>query len=390
MAHTLLTPRYYQQFQCIGDRCEDNCCHGWTISIDKQTYRHYVSHPDQLIQSTAKQHIQKVKKSNDHWGTIRMNEAGACPFLDGVGLCNVHKQAGPEALSQTCKSYPRLQSQFGEQHRRSLVLSCPEVSRRVLLDPQAMAMEATPFTGKGKPRAVPPALASLHMLSIDVLLADAMTVEERLWLIGMLIHRDESQVSNQTFLAQMVPMIEQGQLATAFAQLPFIGKIQWWALRTLTHLLMLNNQNQQRRGRATMTRCLETINRVLEGEFDEAKLASLHQCWHERVAPFLAERPHIQQNHLLYYVYHNQFPAKEQSPQLAYRLLIADYFLLRSYLCLLAMGDAPLTEGDVTDLFYSYHTVRQHNASFLSTLEQGLEASGLASDLTLYALLKTG
>ena len=64
MAHTLVTPRYYQDFQCIGDKCEDNCCHGWTISIDKKTYRNYVSHPDLLIQSTAKQHIEKVKKSD--------------------------------------------------------------------------------------------------------------------------------------------------------------------------------------------------------------------------------------------------------------------------------------------------------------------------------------
>ena len=49
MAQTRLTPRYYQQFQCIGDRCENNCCQGWSISIDKASYQHYLKHPQLKI-----------------------------------------------------------------------------------------------------------------------------------------------------------------------------------------------------------------------------------------------------------------------------------------------------------------------------------------------------
>lgn len=63
------------------------------------------------------------------------------------------------------------------------------------------------------------------------------------------------------------------------------------------------------------------------------------------------------------------------------------YFLLRNYLCLLAM-DNELEEQDVIVLFYSYHTIRQHNRNFLKTIEEGLSTSGFSSDLTLYALLK--
>ncbi|QXW31148.1 flagellin lysine-N-methylase [Aeromonas sanarellii] len=387
MTHTLVTPRYYTDFHCIGDQCEDNCCHGWTISIDKKTYRHYVSHPDQLIQSTARQHIEKVRNSDAHWGTIRMDESGACPFLDGVGLCNVHKKMGVEALSHTCKTYPRQLRQFGTQHRRSLMLSCPEVSRQVLLNPDAMMVDVAPFKGQAKTSPVSSSLDTLHSLSIDVLLADGMTIEDKLWLIGMLVHRDESKGSHQAFIEQLAPMINDGQLSAAFSQIPFIGKVQWWALRTLTHLLI---QNQQRRGRAIMVRCLNKINQVLEGEFNEGKLLLIHQSWHQKVVPFLTERPHIQQNYLLYHVYHNQFPSESSTPQIAYQLLIADYFLLRSYLSLIAMDEAPVTERDITDLFYSYHTLRQHNAKFATVLEQGLQQSGLASDITLYALLKMG
>jgi len=357
MGHSLVTPRYYQDFQCVGDKCEDNCCHGWTISIDKKTYRNYVDHPDRLIHSTAKQSIEKVKNSDAHWGIIRMDESGACPFLDGVGLCNVHKKMGAEALSHTCKTYPRQLQQFGVQHRRSLMLSCPEVSRKVLLNPDAMVVDVTPFKGQAKVSPVPSTIDTLHSLSIDVLLADGMTIEDKLWLIGMLVHRDESKGANQAFLEQLYPMINDGQLSAVFSQIPFIGKVQWWALRTLTHLLV---QNQQRRGRVVMIRCLNKIHQVLEGEFYEDKLLQIHQSWHQKVVPFLSERPHIQQNYLLYHIYHNQFPAGYNVPQIAYQVLITDYFLLRSYLSLIAMDEELLTEQDVTDLFYSYHTLRQH------------------------------
>jgi len=248
-------------------------------------------------------------------------------------------------------------------------------------------VDIIPFKGQVRGSPVPSIIDTLHSLSIDVLLADGMAIEDKLWLIGMLVHRDEGKGSNQAFIEQLIPMINDGQLSAAFSQIPFIGKVQWWALRTLTHLLI---QNQQLRGRAVMLRCLNKINQVLEGEFNEDKLLLIHQSWHQKVVPFLTQRPHIQQNYLLYHVYHNQFPSGFDSPQIAYQLLIADYFLLRSYLSLIAIDEEALTEQDVTDLFYSYHTLRQHNPKFLTVLAQGLQQSGLASDITLYALLKTG
>ncbi|MGU5820480.1 hypothetical protein ACV1EH_14240 [Aeromonas caviae] len=153
----------------------------------------------------------------------------------------------------------------------------------------------------------------------------------------------------------------------------------------MTHQLLAYSRG--RRGRQTMQACLDKINVVLEGVYDEGKIAGLQQVWHDRVAPFLAERPQIMDNYLLYYVYHHNFPLLQGDRFQAYQLLVIDYFLLRNYLCLLAM-DKELDEQDVVNLFYSYHTIRQHNASFIKTIEQGLNDSGFASDISLYALLK--
>ena len=34
-------PDYYPSFECIADKCEDTCCAGWQIVIDKETLKKY-------------------------------------------------------------------------------------------------------------------------------------------------------------------------------------------------------------------------------------------------------------------------------------------------------------------------------------------------------------
>lgn len=388
MAASLCTPHFVKHFQCVGDRCEDNCCHSWTISIDKKTFRNYEQHADPTVKSLSKLHIRKVKMSNERWGEITLDEQGACPFLDENRLCQIHSKAGPQALSHTCKTYPRSQARIGNQIKQSLMLSCPEVCRQLLLDPMAMQTEVTQLDQR-LPFVSPPSttMATLHSLSIHVLAATDVPTEIRLWLIGMLIHRDPTQLSHESFLDQVAMLAERGELLTMFDQLPILPKLQWWGLRTITHQLLAYSQGGGKRGRQTMQHCLDKINQLLEGVYDEGKLVLLQQTWHNKVAPFLAARPQILNNYLLYYVYHHNFPLLQNTQFQAYQLLVIDYFLLRNYLCLLAM-DKELEEQDVINLFYSYHTIRQHNAGFLKTVEQGLSESGFASDLTLYALLK--
>ena len=34
-------PDYYKEFTCIADKCEDTCCAGWKIVIDKKSLNKY-------------------------------------------------------------------------------------------------------------------------------------------------------------------------------------------------------------------------------------------------------------------------------------------------------------------------------------------------------------
>ena len=36
-------PDYFNDFKCIGGKCEDSCCIGWDIDIDEVTYNIYIA-----------------------------------------------------------------------------------------------------------------------------------------------------------------------------------------------------------------------------------------------------------------------------------------------------------------------------------------------------------
>ncbi|WP_279495919.1 flagellin lysine-N-methylase [Aeromonas veronii] len=128
----------------------------------KKTYRTYSSHPDLWLRTETMKHIQKVKKDDHNWGQIILNEEGYCPFLSD-GWCQIHKEAGVDALSNTCRSYPRVETRFGDNLKLSLTLSCPEVCRQVLLNPDAMAMEVQPFKGFYKTQLISEQVENYHL-----------------------------------------------------------------------------------------------------------------------------------------------------------------------------------------------------------------------------------
>ena len=37
----ILQPFYYENFKCIGGKCENTCCSGWQIHIDKKSFEKY-------------------------------------------------------------------------------------------------------------------------------------------------------------------------------------------------------------------------------------------------------------------------------------------------------------------------------------------------------------
>lgn len=57
-----------------------------------------------------------------------------CAFLNEDSLCDLHAEAGEDALCRTCKEYPRHTEEFEGVREYSLSLSCPEAARIILME----------------------------------------------------------------------------------------------------------------------------------------------------------------------------------------------------------------------------------------------------------------
>ena len=125
----VLKPDYYEKFQCIANDCNDSCCIGWSISIDKKSYNKY----KKISGEFGKVLNKNISKNNSdlNYGKMKLI-LGKCSFLNEDNLCNIYINLGEKSLCNTCKTYPRLINKNGEICEKNLTLSCPEVARLII------------------------------------------------------------------------------------------------------------------------------------------------------------------------------------------------------------------------------------------------------------------
>lgn len=139
----ILKPFYYDEFRCIGGKCKDSCCLGWTVFIDKKTFNEYKKVGSSFKSKLNSGISRNRKDSNDlHYGKMNL-ENGRCKFLNDKDLCDIYINLGEDYLCNTCKQYPRLLYKFGDVYEKTLNLSCPEVARVIVESNELFSFDMT-------------------------------------------------------------------------------------------------------------------------------------------------------------------------------------------------------------------------------------------------------
>jgi len=164
-------PGYYKQFKCTEDKCRSNCCqHNWEIRIDKETYDNF-SKLGKPEQERICECI-KVTNENPFAASIIMNENGKCSLLEPNGLCSIHKNYGPDYLSNTCRIYPRYACVVDGKLEAYLSLSCEAVAELVLFQKEPVKLENAILAHDSKGRVI-----YSHMLETSKYTSAANAVE---------------------------------------------------------------------------------------------------------------------------------------------------------------------------------------------------------------------
>lgn len=145
----LRIPDFYDSFHCIGGKCPSNCCIGWELDIDDDTYDYYrnVEGPfgDRLRANMS------VAREDTEEGinSFRLQVNGRCPFLNKDNLCDISLELGPDALCRICTDYPRYSFEWGNVIEKSLTLSCPEAGRLLFLNDIPITFKEIPLNENG-------------------------------------------------------------------------------------------------------------------------------------------------------------------------------------------------------------------------------------------------
>lgn len=138
MVQTVVQPEYAVRFSCITSECDDICCRGWKVSIERESdenFQRLERAGHRLFQgSFIRDHVTGVPGVAAEFALAD----GQCVFLDQDGLCRMQKEFGEGFLAAICALFPRRYALVNGRLELSLDMACPHAARLALTDTSPM------------------------------------------------------------------------------------------------------------------------------------------------------------------------------------------------------------------------------------------------------------
>jgi len=314
-------PAYAARFRCISSACEDTCCSGWSVPIDRGTYEKYRSiealkpHLGTLIVLNA------VAPTPADFARIPLTAESNCAFLDPQKLCGIQKNHGPEALSHTCATYPRAVSTVSDQREEALNLSCPEAARLTLLAPNLIPDWAPSTSPRRYLVAGPtdPALA-IREFALALVADRTYPLWQRMHLLGILARRLESlsgvrpvadwAEANPTAVTHM--LADSARVASLQRLRPLMDEIQAQPAQQILLLMeLLRTRLSQPPVSSRFLECVADFESGLgckTATCEPEILTAYSDAYRLYYLPFMERHPHVLENYLTNSIFKNHYP----------------------------------------------------------------------------------
>jgi lysine-N-methylase len=315
----LLQPGYFDAFHCIGSDCEDTCCIGWIVHVDKPTYDKYQNCSDPELGPSLRTLITINEKgsNDDDYAKIVFTAAG-CAFLSG-GLCSIQQRLGESYLSDMCATYPRVMNRVDEVLQRSLDLSCPEAARVVLLNPRPMEFDEQEYKDDGSIRlGNSPSLdisslkdapepygffRDVRRLVISVLQNRSYPVWKRLFMLGCLCEKLNEPNAIHTY----VDGLNDGALDDLLVKCsPHSPAVQLEAVLELI-VARISSDASSRRFLECYREFMSGIQWTSKSTMDEIG-RRYAEAYSQYYVPFMSRHEHIIEHYLVNYAHRTLFP----------------------------------------------------------------------------------
>ena len=370
----IISPSYVTGFKCIGGDCEDSCCIGWDIDIDKITFRKYFRTKDIQMKREFVKHVYKNEDCDSEevdYGRARINESKWCPFLNEDKLCKIHKNLGEDYLSNVCYSYPRVYNVLDGVYELSLYMSCPEAIRKLMAHTEPITFVEEELhlekhiihsfidTGDKKWNNSPiQRLKKLRTMSIKMIQARGDSLSERLLKLGYKLEKISLSGKGSNIAPIKVVsnyIFQLGFFRDAIGSLKVFSEIDSPVFAEITKKIMNGF-------------------RLMENITLEEKAQLYTEAFRTIVEPFLVDHQYIFEHYLVNFMLQANFPFTENQEIFdGYVMLVVRYSFIRFYLAGIAAVEGKITEEDVVLMIQVYTKTIDHHKTFTIDLLQDIK-----------------
>jgi lysine-N-methylase len=390
--HSVVSPAYVGRFACTGSKCEDNCCTGWLVTIDKKTFNAYRQAKNPGLEKRFSQDVKRIRSqsSNAQYARIELNkETHECPFLEDR-LCAIHRDLGENYLCNTCANYPRTTRNYGGRFEQVLTLSCPEAARKALLAPDAFdfVTESVGVRADSIETVKPihglalDAMNEVRLFCMQVMRSENIELWQRLAVIGVFCESLTKALTSgghagvPAMLETFRTMVQDGQVSNALAdmQTDYASHAQNFGIlflrKTTGHVS------------ASQAKVLDAVATGLgiDPELREVGLTELVENYVRgitRLPDALQAAPKLLEHYLLNEMFSEMFPFKGASPSKHFLNLVTRFGLLRLMLAAQCnTADALPDAATLAQTVQVFCRAYQHDTSFAQRVDSVQELFG--------------
>lgn len=399
-----------KNFSCIGSACEDSCCVGWRVTLDKKTFKNYKNLKHPVLSKKLNNSIKRIKNdssSDSQYAYFVMNEHKRCPMLEESGLCGIQATIGEEMLSATCTTYPRVINKVDNSYEMSAKLSCPEIARLALLNPQGIEFEHTEydmnsawgmnndFLDSSKSENGENMFWPLRMFAIEIIQNRNLEVSDRLIFLGIFINKVQALIDAKEYY-KIATVIEEYKIKMNNQEyINSLLKIQSspeLQLRLVVELIQKRNVSG-----GEVPRYLECYIDMCKGfniqEKETFDLEILKITYKENYVNYYKnfnnEYGYIMENYLVNYIFESLFPnVKNKEIFNHFTRMSVLYSMLRIHLVGVAGYHDGLSKEMAIKVIQSFARVVEHNMSYLNSITDSLQQNGMDTLAHIVSLLK--
>jgi lysine-N-methylase len=400
-----LVPLYTQRFACIGSECEDTCCAGWRVTIDKKTFTTYKQSTNPHLIDRLNNKVKRARSEMSDANYARMDldpKTGECPMMEDQ-LCSIQKELGEDKLSNTCFAYPRVSMEIGGIYQQALTLSCPEAARLALLAEDAMSFTQSEITVRPETleKQLPIRGLSLDQMNevrffcLQLVREPGLLLWQKLALLGLFCETltDALKNSGQSRVSKIIESMREVIASNQFDEL-FESMKPHYEIQAITFTLLWKSKNTtsnswvQREVQASILKGLGVD--MQSGQVVDTELINRYKQGVLRIPEALKDAPFFLENYLVNEMFRENFPFEQSLPYEHYLRIIIRFGLVR-----FMMATQCATENELPSLKTLTQTVQsfcrryQHDSKFAQSINTCFNNSGWSDLQKVYRFLKT-